>query len=98
MLMRLGEIAFEVPQVRTAGFYPGALERGSSPGAVGEPGFGRNVRARRLDPQGHRGVAKAGRPRGQHLLHPGQPLRGKTRRRAGRRWRARFAHSSIRPM
>ena len=29
MLMRLGEIAFEVPQVRTAGFYPGALERGS---------------------------------------------------------------------
>ena len=29
MLTRLGEITFEVPQVRTAGFYPGALERGS---------------------------------------------------------------------
>ena len=29
MLTRLGEITFEVPQVRTAGFYPSALERGS---------------------------------------------------------------------
>jgi transposase-like protein len=29
MLTRMGEITFEVPQVRTAGFYPSALERGS---------------------------------------------------------------------
>ena len=29
MLTRLGEITFDVPQVRTAGFYPSALERGS---------------------------------------------------------------------
>ena len=29
MLTRLGEISFEMPQVRTAGFYPSALERGS---------------------------------------------------------------------
>ena len=29
MLTRMGEITFEVPQVRTAGFYSGALERGS---------------------------------------------------------------------
>ena len=29
MLTRLGEITFEVPQVRSAGFYPSALERGS---------------------------------------------------------------------
>ena len=29
MLTRLGEITFEVPQVRSGGFYPSALERGS---------------------------------------------------------------------
>ena len=29
MLTRLGEVTFEVPQVRSAGFYPSALERGS---------------------------------------------------------------------
>lgn len=29
MLTRLGELTFEVPQVRQAGFYPSALERGS---------------------------------------------------------------------
>jgi transposase-like protein len=29
MLTRVGEITFEVPQVRTGGFYPSALERGS---------------------------------------------------------------------
>jgi putative transposase len=29
MLTRLGEITFEVPQVRSSGFYPSALERGS---------------------------------------------------------------------
>ena len=29
VLTRMGEITFEVPQVRTAGFYPSALERGS---------------------------------------------------------------------
>ena len=29
MLTRMGEITFEVPQVRSSGFYPSALERGS---------------------------------------------------------------------
>ena len=29
MLTRLGEVTFEVPQVRSGGFYPSALERGS---------------------------------------------------------------------
>lgn len=29
MLTRMGEITFDVPQVRTGGFYPSALERGS---------------------------------------------------------------------
>ena len=29
MLTRMGEITFEVPQVRSGGFYPSALERGS---------------------------------------------------------------------
>ena len=29
MLTRMGEITFEVSQVRSEGFYPGALERGS---------------------------------------------------------------------
>ena len=29
MLTRLGEVTFEVPQVRSSGFYPSALERGS---------------------------------------------------------------------
>jgi putative transposase len=62
MLTRLGEISFEVPQVRTAGFYPSALERGSrSEQSVNLP-LAEMVRARRLDPQGDRGVAKARRP------------------------------------
>ena len=29
VLTRMGEITFEVPQVRSGGFYPSALERGS---------------------------------------------------------------------
>jgi len=29
MLTRLGEVTFEVPQVRSGGFYPSALERTS---------------------------------------------------------------------
>jgi transposase-like protein len=29
VLTRLGEVTFEVPQVRSGGFYPSALERGS---------------------------------------------------------------------
>ncbi len=29
VLTRLGEVTFEVPQVRSVGFYPSALERGS---------------------------------------------------------------------
>jgi transposase-like protein len=29
VLTRLGELTFEVPQVRSGGFYPSALERGS---------------------------------------------------------------------
>ena len=29
VLTRMGEVTFEVPQVRSGGFYPSALERGS---------------------------------------------------------------------
>lgn len=32
MLTRMGEITFEVPQVRSGGFYPSALERGRRAG------------------------------------------------------------------
>ncbi len=29
VLTRVGEVTFDVPQVRSSGFYPSALERGS---------------------------------------------------------------------
>jgi putative transposase len=42
---RLGEIRFDVPQVREGGFYPQALEKGLAQRAGAQPGAGRDVRA-----------------------------------------------------
>ena len=79
MLTRLGEITFEVPQVRSADFLPQRLGARQPLRAIGESGAGRDVRAGRLNTQSHRGPAKAGRPRCQHLIDPDQPLHTKAR-------------------
>ncbi|MDH6186851.1 transposase-like protein [Polaromonas sp. CG_23.6] len=52
VLTRMGEVTFEVPQVRSGGFYPSALERQPF-GAGHESGAGRDVRAGRLHPKSH---------------------------------------------
>ena len=42
VLTRMGEVTFEVPQVRSGGFYPSALERWQPFGAGHESGAGRD--------------------------------------------------------
>ena len=51
MQTRVGDITFAIPQVREGGFYPSfgkRIEKRASP----DFGTGRDVRARRVDPQG----------------------------------------------
>jgi hypothetical protein len=80
MLTRVGKITFEVPQLRTAGFCPSAPERGSrSEQSVNLALADVHVHGR-VDSQGHRSAAKAGRPRVQPHLDPDQPLRAQARR------------------
>ena len=71
MLTRMGEITFEVPQVRSGGFLPQRPGARQSLRAVRQSGFGRNVCSRRFHPQGDRSPAKAGGPAGQYHLNPG---------------------------
>jgi hypothetical protein len=51
MLTRVGELTFEVPQVRSGDFYPSALEKGTRTEVHLALGDGRS---RRLHPPGHR--------------------------------------------
>jgi hypothetical protein len=60
MLTRLGEVSFEVPQVRSDDFYPSALEKGThTDQAVNLAGARRDVCPRGLHPAGDRRPATA---------------------------------------
>ena len=60
VLTRMGEVTFEVPQVRSGGLYPSAWEARQPLRASHESGARRDVRAGRVHPKSHRSVAKAG--------------------------------------
>jgi len=53
VMTRVGELTFDVPQVRGSGFYPSALEKGFPHRAGTEHRLGRDVCAGRFYPQGY---------------------------------------------
>jgi putative transposase len=59
MMTRVGELTFDVPQVRGGGFYPSALEKGSRTEQALNIALGRDVRAGRVHPQGDYSAAIA---------------------------------------
>ena len=69
VLTRMGEVTFEVPQVRSGGFYPSALERGSRSEQAMNLALAERYRSGCLHAQSHRSFANAGGSRGQHLQH-----------------------------
>ena len=60
VLTRLGKVEFEVPQVRSGGFYPSALERGSRSEQAMNLALAEMYVQGCLDPQSYYRVAKAG--------------------------------------
>jgi transposase-like protein len=60
MLTRMGEITFEVPQVRSGGFYPSVLERGSRSEQSVNLALAEMYVQGVSPPQGQRSVAKTG--------------------------------------
>ena len=82
MFTRLGEVTFQVPQVRFGEFYPSALEKGTRTDQVVNLALAemyvQGVSTRRLN----RGPATAARTGDCAVLRPGEPRRPKARRRA----------------
>ena len=79
VLTRLGEVTFEVPQVRSGGFYPSALERGSRSEqamnlALAEM-YVQGVSTRKAITV----LRKLVGPQNQHLQHTNQSLHGAAR-------------------
>ena len=64
VLTRLGEVTFEVPQVRSGGFYPSALERDSRSEQAMNLALAEMYVQGRLYPQSDQRIAKAG---GDHV-------------------------------
>lgn len=60
VLTRLGEVTFEVPQVRSGGFYPSALERNSRSEQAMNLALAEMYVQGRLYPQSDQRIAKAG--------------------------------------
>ena len=73
MMNRVGELTFDIPQVRGGGFYPSALEKVS-----------RTEQALMLDPQGDHRPGSAARVGGLDFVDAGQSCGRTTGRRVGR--------------
>ena len=82
MLTRMGEITFEVPQVKSGGFHPSAPERGSRSEQSVNLALAEMYVQGSVHPHGDRSPAKTGWPLGQHLHDPDQSLRAEARCRA----------------
>lgn len=85
MITRVGEITFDVPQVRDGSFYPSALERGLRSEraltlALAEM-YVQGVAQRAPDPP--RGSDHGAALRGRTLVEPGEPCHRSTRRHPG---------------